>query len=100
MFETVTMTFLQLYNLTHAGMVKGECSLFFSMHHPDTRSLFIATEKMSLRANQVDRYNCKKRSDLSLSFLATSYLWVLMSLSTHCVGHMRTGSFMAEEAIT
>ena len=58
MSQTVTLTFLKLYKIAHTGMMKGveiyiQSSLFFSMQHPDTRSLFIATKAMSLRGNQV-----------------------------------------------
>ena len=58
MSERFTMTFLKLYKITHAGTVKGieiyrQSSLFFSIYHPDTKSLFIATGTISLRGNHV-----------------------------------------------
>ena len=51
MSETITMTFLKLCKIIHARIVKGveiqiQSSLFFRIHHPDTRSLFIAIRTM------------------------------------------------------
>ena len=53
-----------------------------------TRTIF--SGKIDVRADETSTYK---------SF-CTVFIWVVTSLSTHCIGHIKTGSFMAEETST
>ena len=65
MSETLTITFLKLYKITHTGRVQGvevyiQCNFFFSIYHPYRRLLFSHKDNVFKRKSSSTDMTVKK----------------------------------------